>query len=263
MVKKNYQFNVGKKTKALYEKELRNTKSKINRVRKKYGVDLTNEIELPSLESFSSRKEMNAWVRKVQSFRNRGNLDYQFVQNEYGVTASKKEIFEIKENTRKAQRLADEKIASMQNLPFISGGKQQHTVGMQRPNKSGITRPKDFNFDTVRNRQRLKDIQESTRSKSTKDYYDKRNKVMMDNFIDILKLSFHSNADKLIEELEKINPDDFYEIYLMFDEFDFSLFDSEGQMVTADEGTIAQMLSYVKAFNKGEIDLSLHHENFK
>lgn len=263
MVKKNYQFNVGKKTKALYEKELRNTKSKINRVRKKYGVDLTNEIELPSLESFSSRKEMNAWVRKVQSFRNRGNLDYQFVQNEYGVTASKKEIFEIKENTRKAQRLADEKIASMQNLPFISGGKQQHTVGMQRPNKSGITRPKDFNFDTVRNRQRLKDIQESTRSKSTKDYYDKRNKVMMDNFIDILKLSFHSGADKLIEELEKINPDDFYEIYLMFDEFDFSLFDSEGQMVTADEGTIAQMLSYVKAFNNGEIDLSLHHENFK
>lgn len=263
MVKKNYQFNVGKKTKALYEKELRNTKRKINRVRKKYGVDLSNEIELPSLESFSSRKEMNEWIRKVQSFRNRGNLDYQFVKNKYDVVASKKEIFEIKENTRKAQRLADEKIASMQNLPFISGGKQQHTVGMQRPNKSGITRPKDFNFDAVRNKQRLKDIQESTRNKSTKDYYDKRNEVMIENFIDILKLSFHSGADELIEELKKINPDDFYEMYLMFDEFDFSLFDSEGQMLGADEGTIAQMLSYAKAFNNGELDLSLYHENFK
>ena len=263
MVKKNYQFNVGKKTKALYEKELRNTKSKINRIRKKYGVDLTNEIELPSLESFSSRKELNAWVRNVQSFRNRGNLDYQFIQNEYGVVASKKEIFEIKENTRKAQRLADEKIASMQNLPFISGGKQQHTVGMQRPNKSGITRPKDFNFDTVRNRQRLKDIQESTRSKSNKDYYDKRNEVMMKNFVDILRVSFHSSADELIEELKTVNPDDFYEMYLMFDEFDFSLFYTVDELTANDEGTINQMISYVKAFNNDEIDLSLHHENFK
>ena len=86
---------------------------------------------------------------------------------------------------------------------------------------------------------------------------------MIENFIDILKLSFHSGADELIEELKKINPDDFYEMYLMFDEFDFSLFDSEGQMLGADEGTIAQMLSYAKAFNNGELDLSLYHENFK
>ena len=39
MVKKSYQFNVGKKTLDLYNKEMKNTKAKINRTKKKYGVD--------------------------------------------------------------------------------------------------------------------------------------------------------------------------------------------------------------------------------
>lgn len=263
MVKKSYQFNVGKKTLDLYNKEMKNTKAKINRTKKKYGIDLTNEIDLPKLEEFSSRKELNEWVRKVKEFRNPSNQDYQYVKNAYGVVATKKELLDIKTNAKRAQRLADEKIKAMQDLPFISGGKQQHTVGMQRPNKSGITRPKDFNFKKIRSKQRLEDVKDSYERKSKREYYDFRNKIMLDNFKEILRLSFNSNADELIDALNLINPDDFYEIYLMFDEFDFMLFDSEGQVVSADDGTIAQMLEYVNAFNNGEIDLSLHHENFK
>ena len=35
MVKKSYQFNVGKKTLDLYNKEMKNTKAKISRTKKK------------------------------------------------------------------------------------------------------------------------------------------------------------------------------------------------------------------------------------
>lgn len=160
-IKQNFQFPVGEKTLELYHREVRNTRAKINRVKKHHNIDLSEEIPIPSLEDFSSRKELNKWVREVQSFRNRANRNYQFVKNQYGVSASKARLDRIEEKTKKAQKLADEQIDKYEDKPFISGGETQGTVGMQRPNKAGIYRPEDFNFEDVRSKQRLDEIEES------------------------------------------------------------------------------------------------------
>lgn len=261
---KAYQFNVGKKTTDAYQKELRNTKAKLNRVRKKYGVDLSEEIALPKLEDFSSRKEFNQWVRDVKAFRGRGNLDYQFQQNQYGVVATKREIFNIKQDTKKAQALADRRLKEAHVLPFVSGGKEQGTVGMQRPNKTGVSRPKDFDFDSVRNQKRLKEITMGMRNKASDRFYEKSDQQLLDNFITVLEGSFHNEADALIALLRDMNPRDFYDVFLMFDEFDFALYDSDGNgnNVEADSGTISQMMAYMREYKRGNIDLTLTHENF-
>ena len=259
----DYQFNVGKKTIESYRKERKNTMAKIRNIKKRYGIDLSSEIELPSLESFGSRKEFNEWSRNVQDFRKRSNYQYQYVKNDYGVVASKKQLFEIEQKTKKAQRIAEKKLKEAKALPFYSGGKEQGTVGMQRPNKSGVTVPKKFDFKQVRSQGRLKDVEESLEKKSKSDYYEQRNKIMMDNFIDVLGKSYNSQAEQLIDEIKQMNPDDFYELYLMFDEFDFMLFYENSGVVGAEFDDTNVMLGYLKAFNDGEINMNLKHKNFK
>lgn len=257
-----YQFNVGEKTLELYQKEVRNTRAKLNRVLREHEIDLSNDINIPSLESFSSRKELNQWVRNVQSFRNRANRHYQFVKNEYGVSASKSRLDKIEKLNKKAQKLADEQIQKYEDKPFISGGKEQGTVGMQRPNKTGIYRPKDFNFSEVRSEQRLREIEQAMGEKSVPLYYDERMERMKTNFIEALSGSFNSLADGLIGEIKNLNADVFYQLYLEFDEFDFDYFDTDGQSVVADESSIGQMLRAIDKYKEGRLDTDLWHENF-
>ena len=257
-------FRVGEKTKQEYKRQARNTQAKINRVKKNYGVDLSSKIDIPSLDSFNSRSEFNQWVKQVERFRNRSASDYQFEKNEYGVVATKKQLNKIERQTRKAQKLADEKIKSLEDVPFYSGGKEQGTVGLQRPAKSGIYRPNDFNFNKVMSRQRLREIAEAMEKKSKPEYYDERLIRMKQNFIAILEGSFNSLADELVNRIKDIPPDDFYQLYLMFDEFDFDYFDTDGQSITADETSVGQMLKYIDMYERGDINMEdLWHENFK
>ena len=261
-IKIDYNFNVGKKTLEAYKREVKNTKAKISRLKREKNVDISGEISIPDLESFSSRKELNAWVKEVKSFRDRKNLDYQFDLNQYGVSASKSRLKKIEEKTVEAQKLADKEISKFHDLPFFSGGKEQGTVGMQRPNKTGISRPADFKFEEVRSKDRLDDIEGHVGKKSNPLHYDERMETMKENFINILRLSFNSDADKLIDKIDGLSADVFYQMYLEFDEFDFELYDSEGQMVTANEGTITQMMSDIERYEKGELDTDMWHKNF-
>lgn len=258
-----YQFPVGKKTLEEYQRQVRNTRAKVNRVKRVHNIDLTDEVEIPKLEEFSSRKEFNRWVEKQERFRSRSNPQYQFVRNEYGVSASKQRLREIEKKVDRARKLADEEIKKYEDTPFVSGGKQQSTIGMQRPNKTGIYKPEPFDFRQVRSERRLEEIEESAQRKSEREYYDERLERMKDNFIVALSGSFNSLADDLINAIKDIPDDDFYQMYLMFDEFDFDYFDTEGQLVTADETSVGQMMKYVKMYENGDLDSDLWHENFR
>ena len=92
----------------------RNAKAKVRRTFKNYGIDLTGEVDIPTLDDFKTRKQFNEWREKVESFTNRNNLNYQFVKNDFGVSASKKELNDIARDVKKAQRLADQKIKEIE-----------------------------------------------------------------------------------------------------------------------------------------------------
>lgn len=241
---------------------VRNTKAKVRRTLKNYGIDLSGVIETPSIEEFSTRKEFNEWKNRQSSFTNRANTNYQFVKNDYGVVSSKRRINEIDRKIKLAQKQVDEfnERVNVNKLPFISGGKQQGTVAdrerlLGKNDVVAIRRPLDFNFEDIKTPRELSRQEEKGDRISQPEYFDKRLVTMKENFITILELSFNSDADLLVEEIKNIPPDDFYEMYKIFDEFDFMLYDSEGQDVEADEGTIKQMLSYVEMYKKKLIDM--------
>lgn len=214
------------------------------------------------MEEFTTRAQFNEFKKKQKSFTNRSNRKFQFVKNEFGVVANKKEIDVVKQNTRKAQRIATKLSKQMQNKPFISGGKTQGTVGqrmmqMGRPNVGGITVPKDFNFDNIRTRRQFEEKMQNMKERSDERSFDRKMEQVKDSFIKLLELSFNSDAESLIRKLENINGEDFLELYMMVDEFNFDYYASErlDSEVYADQ--LEAMESAIDKYNRGLIDMDL------
>jgi len=254
-------IRISKADRKEYTRLSRNTKSKIRRTKKNYGIDLESEIPVPDIDTFKTRKEFNEWKELQKSFTNRANTEYQFVKNEYDVVASKRELYHIERDTKQAQRIADKKIQEQKDRPVFHDGEQVGTVGdrsmyMKESDVTGIHRPKNFDFSKVRNRRRLEDIKESMSKRKEERYYDERNKIMLDNFIANLEGHFGSDSDELTNLLKTINPDDFYGLYQSnFYVFDFNLWDSEGNMITDDgdmDGQIIAMLDVVKKYKESD-----------
>jgi hypothetical protein len=92
-------------------------RAKVKRTFQKYGVDLTEEVSIPSLDSFQTREEFNKWKEKAGSFTNRNNQKFQFVKNEHGVVASKSLLNEISRNRKKKFVLAERKVKRNKSKP--------------------------------------------------------------------------------------------------------------------------------------------------
>lgn len=248
--------------KAEFKRLVKNSKAKIRRVLKKYGVDLSNEIDIPDIDNFSDRQDFNEWKNHMRSFTDRRNLNYQYVKNDYDVVASKSQINEINKNIELANKRAQELREKNKDKPIISAGeKTVATVGGQQEilkNPSSLlSNHKKFDFDKVTSNEELE--WELNRSRKISDvyYYDRRLETLKDNFIRSVEGSFNSLADDLVKELREIRADHFYEMFQMYAELDFALFDSEGQIVTANEGILYQIESYVDDYKAGKINFEL------
>lgn len=252
-----------------HAKLAKNTKAKIKRTLKNHGIDLSSEINIPSLDSFNTRAEYNAWKQQTASFLDRGNWKYQYVKNKNGVSISKSEKSQLERKTKVAQERAKKEIKRVKKLPFISGGKQYGTLEdrlyqMKDANELGIYVPPDFNFDSIQNLSQLNMKRNSVEKRLNQQSIDKRMDDMKDNFIKVLKFSFNSDADELVEKIDNIPSDDFLEIYRMFDEFDFALYRSPKDQimhtqVEEDEylGDINQMLVYIDKYERGELNFDM------
>jgi len=259
---RNPRIRISRKDKQEHKRLVRNAKSKIRRVREKYGVDLSTDITLPKLDEFKTRKEYNLWKESIQSFTSRSNLDYQFVKNKYGVVMTKREKGEIERATKQAQRVAKKLQEQYKDLPFISGGKEQGTVGermrmVDKPSKiTGIHIPPDFDFDTIQSRQMLEKKKESLKKRAKPETFDVRNERMKDNFIGMLERAFNSEADALADAIRDIDAGDFYAMYLMYDEFDFNEYyqDAEGT-ISIDNKDINTMMGYIEDYKSGKLNI--------
>lgn len=193
----------------------------------------------------------------MSSFTNRHNLNYQFVTNDYGITLNKKGINAITRRRRIEQSRAKKELDKVKDIQISQGGVpfatvEQRTTHFSVPDVTGISIPKDFDFNKVRSKERLEDIIEVGKKRVDPDYYDKRKKQMQDNFIVALEGSFDSEADELVERIKKVHPDEFYELYLSIEEFDFDVFDSEGITVIARESQIDKMMLYLNDYEGGK-----------
>src|SRR5690625_8038320 len=122
-------IRITKNDRTEYQRLVRNARAKISRTRKKYGIDLSQEVNLPKLEQFKTRSQFNKWKQHVSSFTNRHNMKYQFQKNKYGVVASKSELLEMETLRRRQIALAKREVEKIKDRPIFHKGEQISTVG--------------------------------------------------------------------------------------------------------------------------------------
>jgi Phi-29 DNA terminal protein GP3 len=268
MAKRISPIRISKKDELEYKKLASSAKRKIRDVNKKHGINLSDEVELKKLSDFNTRDDYNEWKQKIKSFTNRNNLNYQFIKNPHGISISKSRKNAIERNVKAVQRHVDQEIKRRESMPFISGGKVQGTVGqrmLQMARPMDVHRPKDFNFNDIKNIQRLRDIERNMANKADPKKRDEKAERWKNMFIETLERTFNSDADDIIDKIRQMSGQDFYDMYQVVDEFSFDYYDPspqegyDGMMI--DEGNKLRELRNLEAgyerYMRGEYGPSL------
>lgn len=254
-------IRITKNDRAEYAKLVRNTKAKISRTNKKYGVDLSDEIDLPELERFETRQEYNEWKKKAQSFTNRNNLNYQFKMNPYGIVTSKADLLKIERDNRRAIQVAQQKLKEQQKRQQKQLQEGKTPIGMIAPNTNFVQDVKKFDFNKVRSMERLNTLREANEKKADPANYDKKAERMRDNFVSILRQSLNSDADALIDRILEMPVDDFVELFdKEWEAFDFDMWDSEQLLFdnhTEAMQKVSEMMSHIDLYERGQVNMDL------
>lgn len=231
MPKRLPKIRITKNDKHEYRRLVRNTRAKIRRVGKKYGIDLSEQIDIPSLESFKHRVDFNKFKERMHSFTNRGNKDYQFVKNKYGVSASKAELNRIEKDTKTAQERQQALIDDLKGRPVYSQGEKDGSISenirlMGEGDATGIHVPKDFDFDKIKSRKELEHKAETMKERTKPGYNEEKKEVMQDNLIELMEQALGSDGEEVVNYLKNSSAEQFYQLFVSIDELDFNLYAS-------------------------------------
>lgn len=252
-----------------YKRLRRNVTSKINRTRKNFGIDISDRITLPSITDFNKRSEFNKWKEQARQFTNKSNLEYQFVINDNGVVASKKELKQIERDNKRAIKRAKSLVDKAMKQPFIQGGEQYGTVEsrikqlainrMTPEEIAGISIPKPFDFNKVNSKERLEDVKSHNRDRATGKHYVKRNENLKNNFITMMEQAFGSESDDIVRRIKEIPANDFVEMSIMFDELDIRTYESKRDGDFNDIDRMYQIEQYLDMYDNKTIDFKLQN----
>jgi hypothetical protein len=224
-------IRISKNDEQEYKRLVRNAKAKMRRLQKQHGIDLTNEISLPSLSSFQNRKEFNNFKEDINKFNKGLKNDYKIVKNDQGVAFTKKEVKNYERKQKEAIELAEQ---------YYQKTKTENQKIFLKPSNLDIPRKIDLN--DIKTRENFKNRMENLTKRSDPDYFNYRDELFKTNYIKSILGSFNEReiVNEIVELLQAIPADRFYDIYKEYIEFfDFELFDSEGQSVGADDGHLA------------------------
>jgi len=77
------------------------------------------DIETKGIEEFSSRDELNKYVREMNRFLDRSNPEYRFTRTESGVTLRQDTLGEIQKLIKKVNKTKDTQFEKYKHLPFL------------------------------------------------------------------------------------------------------------------------------------------------
>jgi hypothetical protein len=224
-------IRISKNDEQEYKRLVRNAKAKMRRLQKQHGIDLTDEISLPSLSSFQNRKAFNNFKEDINKFNKGLKNDYKIVKNDQGVAFTKKEVKKYEKVQKEAIRLAEEHYAKT---------KTEDQKIFLKP--SNLEIPRKVDLKDIRTRGNFKDRMENLTKRSNPQYFNERDELFKTNYIKSILGSFNERevVNEIVELIQAIPADRFYDIYKeYFTYFDFTLFDSEGQEVGADDGYLS------------------------
>ena len=240
-----------------------NTLSKMKRIEKNIGnqarKDAEHQLNLnlsKTASNYQDADEMKLAISEMKSFTNRYNPRFQYVKNVYGVWGNKKDIHYAERQNKANINRAIKELNKVDKVKKQNQDLEFKELLLGKETVANVSVPNAFDFSKIRYQSTWRDKLNSIKNRSKPDYYDKRKWQMQQNFIDIIHLSFHSDADKLVKELKSFTPDEFYDFYLNNVYLvDFEAYDSDG--MEDDFGKIAELRSYIKRFKRGEVDTSL------
>ena len=199
----------------------------------------------------------------MSSFTNRSNMRFQFEKNPYGHVATKSDLKKIEQGDKRVMKMFEKKIDEQKDKPFFVNGKMMGTqefksLWLSKPDTGGFYQWKPFDFQKARDPNAVKKRLQRLDVVLEPDYFDKRTQRMQENFLREIEFSFNSEADKVLDMLKYLRPDDFYELFQMFpDVFDFRLYASENSGGASDTDDLIAMQGYLEDFFSGRIDMDL------
>ena len=222
--KKSTPIKIRKKDIEDYKRIARNIKSKINRTQKNYGVDISSEINLPSLESFKTRSEFNAF--KDYASKLKYNQSLQFVKNKQGVVARKSDVNKLVRkqnaiiNERKKLKKRIDKLPVIMDKIKLTVGERQLGLSEKEKRRRGYTRvPKKFNFNEMQSQEmynkRKKQIEEKSDYKTEEKLRD-----MKANYMRTVNESLNHDGYEIVKAINEMPDIQFYEMYMQ-NESDF------------------------------------------
>jgi hypothetical protein len=232
-------------------------------------IDIRDKMNVPSLESFSSRKEFNEWKYETEKFNKGVSSRSKFKRNIHGLAVTEQFMLVAENLNKKEIRLAKKLRDRIISQPFTVGGveqgsMEQRLLTMGRNNPQNIHIPKPFDFSQVKTLSRLKEVFDNMKNRSSEEKMNRRLERFKELYMESLERQFNSDADDVLEMIKEIPADVFYEMYKIEDVFEI-LFDpspQEGYSVQwVDESNMSSQLgrieSYLERYYRGELNFDL------
>jgi hypothetical protein len=193
-------IRISKNDEQEYKRLVRNAKAKMRRLQKQHGIDLTNEISLPSLSSFQNRKEFNNFKEDINKFNKGLKNDYKIVKNDQGVAFTKKEVKNYERKQKEAIELAEQ---------YYQKTKTENQKIFLKPSNLDIPRKIDLN--DIKTRENFKNRMENLTKRSDPDYFNYRDELFKTNYIKSILGSFNEReiVNEIVELLQAIPADRF------------------------------------------------------
>jgi hypothetical protein len=211
--------------KDLLRKINRNVSSKKSRIRNKFDLEIP-EIETKPLKDFATRKEFNQYVKKMQNFTNRYNTNYQYKQNEHGVTLSQRDVNEIErklkaENVRKAKEYNKlKKKLKPEKGEYIPKNINDFSHPNVPERLSGF-RPHTFNFDMLKSNQIAENYKNMILGRETETANKKADLMRTSMIKALINVAGKHMSQKVIDKINKLSPSKISELY--YNEKDFQV----------------------------------------
>ncbi|ARQ95549.1 terminal protein [Bacillus phage SerPounce] len=267
-----------------------NAKAMIRSRKKKYGVDISGEIDLKtSISDFKTRKGFNAWKEAMSKLRYRADLQIKKVgdtvasqkqinqsqrevnvmkrklqkvdgeyQNKYKVRFNEKQLLELTLQTNVARDMEIARQKQLESIPrFNKKGQQIKDVRKDKTGGTVIVRDK-FDPTILDNNQRVKIREYNLKQVSDPERYSKREGQLKQNAMEKMLQSFGDDAEDILEYFNKMSDAEFNNFYFMFmdSSMGFNEYDSNqyiGQSKDVDDklvGVIEAIRTDIQRYDK-------------
>lgn len=224
------------------DKEWRKAKSRVYRARKR-GVELDFPFDLNLREIKKGHTQtLKTQTNQLKEFNSRTNLKTSLVKinDDVWITKDlKNQLSKVELELRVMKRREDER---QKKIPVKVDGQKVSTVYEQNRMRSPDTAFSRYLPDyNLKNARRMADVQKAVKTRqnrASQGWYDRKAKIMRENFIHSLEERFNSLADDVIAEIEKMSPYEFVNFYDGYVEIDFKFIPSDQPAMTEDDYSI-------------------------